>query len=528
MKRVVFIVLVACLTPIFILAQQDTEVYLMDILPIETRMTLLTPDNVYKSLEKSENVSKSLGKPLNISSNEGYDNQPSFLDEDHILFSSTRNGQTDIALYSISKDTKTWISNTPNGSEYSPLKIPGKEAVSAIRLDADGLQRLYQYDLKTGKSEELLNNLKVGYHVWYNKHILVCTVLMENRMDLVVWNIKEGTNYTVEKNVGRSLHKIPNSDLVSYISKAGVTTAIKSLNAASKAIETLQYIGQGKEDVAWLTKNQLLAGDNNGLFLAKADTTKTWELLHEFGPSTLYKMSRIAVSPNGKKLAIVAEPSPDKIVQKQVDSYNAADLDAFVNCYSEDVVVSYFPDKTWYEGHIKMREIYGGLSPANKQYDVTVVNRIMIGNKVIDLEKVTSTDQIQMQVALYDVNNSKIERMTFIFDKPKAANPEPIVQKQLDAYNARDIESFLATYTNDVKLYNFPGTLNTDGLDAMREGYGGMFESTPDLHAAISNRIVIGNMVIDQEEVTANGSKFSAVAIYEVANGKISKVTFVR
>ena len=43
----------------------------------------------------------------------------------------------------------------------------------------------------------------------------------------------------------------------------------------------------------------------------------------------------------------------------------------------------------------------------------------------------------------------------------------------------------------------------------------------------MKNRIVIGNKVIDKEYITANGDTFSAVAIYEVANGKIAKVTFI-
>ena len=117
--------------------------------------------------------------------------------------------------------------------------------------------------------------------------------------------------------------------------------------------------------------------------------------------------------------------------------------------------------------------------------------------------------------------------MNFIFDEP-TEDPEAIVQKQLDAYNARDIDAFLATYTDDVALYNYPNTLRSEGQDAMREGYTGFFENTPDLHCEIINRIVIGNKVIDEEYITANGGNFSAVAVYEVENGKIAKVTFIQ
>ncbi len=62
----------------------------------------------------------------------------------------------------------------------------------------------------------------------------------------------------------------------------------------------------------------------------------------------------------------------------------------------------------------------------------------------------------------------------------------------------------------------------------MKFDYATFFESTPDLNCKVLNRIVIGNKVIDEEYITANGDNFSAVAIYEVENGKITKVTFIR
>lgn len=108
------------------------------------------------------------------------------------------------------------------------------------------------------------------------------------------------------------------------------------------------------------------------------------------------------------------------------------------------------------------------------------------------------------------------------------SDAEKIVQIQLEAYNNRDIDAFMATYTKDIKLYNYPEKLKTEGQKAMRESYNKFFKNTPDLHAFIKNRIVIGNKVIDEEQVTINGKIYNAVAIYEVENGKIKKVTFIQ
>jgi len=176
-----------------------------------------------------------------------------------------------------------------------------------------------------------------------------------------------------------------------------------------------------------------------------------------------------------------------------------------------------------------MREIYKGLSPANKTYQVAVVKRIVIGSNVIDHEKVIRNGKFeQMQVAIYKVDKGAIEHMTFIYDDTKAPDPETIVQKQLDAYNARDIDGFMDTYTDDISLFNYPSEKRSQGQEEIRKGYADFFTTTPDLHCEVKNRIVIGNKVIDEEIITANGNTFSAVAIYEVDNGKISKVYFLR
>ena len=107
-------------------------------------------------------------------------------------------------------------------------------------------------------------------------------------------------------------------------------------------------------------------------------------------------------------------------------------------------------------------------------------------------------------------------------------SPEVIVQKQLDAYNARDIDAFLATYNNNIQLFDFPDKKTNEGKEELRTIFDAFFKRTPDLHTEIKSRIVIGNKVIVQEYITANGNNFSDVVIYEVQNGRISKVTFIR
>jgi uncharacterized protein (TIGR02246 family) len=107
-------------------------------------------------------------------------------------------------------------------------------------------------------------------------------------------------------------------------------------------------------------------------------------------------------------------------------------------------------------------------------------------------------------------------------------SPEAIVQRQLNAYNARDIDAFMNTYAEDVELYTFPNKLLSKGKEAMRKNYEGMFKTVPNLYCQIVNRIVNGAIIIDKEKVRFGKDFLEAVAIYEVANGKIKKVTFIQ
>jgi imidazolonepropionase-like amidohydrolase len=109
------------------------------------------------------------------------------------------------------------------------------------------------------------------------------------------------------------------------------------------------------------------------------------------------------------------------------------------------------------------------------------------------------------------------------------AAPVDIVQRQLNAYNAREVDAFLATYHPDAQIFDFPDTPAMRGHEEMRRIYGGMFAGAADLHAQVPTRIVAGNYVIDEEVVTGlpGGRTIRGTAIYEVRDGLIARVWFL-
>ena len=104
--------------------------------------------------------------------------------------------------------------------------------------------------------------------------------------------------------------------------------------------------------------------------------------------------------------------------------------------------------------------------------------------------------------------------------------PELVIQRQLHAYNAKDADLLTRIYANDAEMYEHPATLLAKGSAALRERFQVRFNE-PNLKAVLLSRIVLGNTVIDHEEVhrtfPEGTGKLLLVMIYQVSEGRIAK-----
>ncbi len=107
--------------------------------------------------------------------------------------------------------------------------------------------------------------------------------------------------------------------------------------------------------------------------------------------------------------------------------------------------------------------------------------------------------------------------------------PEALVQEQLDAYNAHDIDRFLAVYSEDVKVIRHPSAKVTiHGKKQLREFYVNHRFNLPKLHAELVSRMIHGNKVIDQECVTGLVEDvIEVIAIYEIVGEHITTIWFL-
>ena len=107
-------------------------------------------------------------------------------------------------------------------------------------------------------------------------------------------------------------------------------------------------------------------------------------------------------------------------------------------------------------------------------------------------------------------------------------NPVEPVQRQLEAYNARDLERFVSQYAEDIRVFRPPTPEPVlVGKQAFAKHYADNRFTRPNLHAEVVNRMVSGNTVVDHERITGlQAGVVDAIAVYAVSEGLIQAVWF--
>lgn len=113
---------------------------------------------------------------------------------------------------------------------------------------------------------------------------------------------------------------------------------------------------------------------------------------------------------------------------------------------------------------------------------------------------------------------------------PASSPAAQVVDAQVEAYNRHDLTAFLRLYAPNAALYLHPSEVVTRGAEQLRARYRDQWRDNPNLRVEVESRMVQGNYVIDHEHSVgwADGQDVRVVAIYEVRNGRIQNVWFIR
>lgn len=256
-----------------------------------------------------ESQSMKLINGKNLTQREGYDNQPHFVDDRALLYTSQRrDGQTDIYAYDFVQNTSGNLTRTPNTSEYSATLTSDKQFVSTIMVEEDGTtQRLWKFPLTGGTPTLVLDDIKpVGYHAWYNEKLAL--FVLGRPATLQVANALTQEVSTITGNIGRCLAPIPASGNISFVHKeAGKPWMIKSLDMNSMELAEIVQTLEGSEDYAWAGPNRIIMAKDTKVYECILDGDKTWKEIADLSEFGITKLSRIAIDKALKRLAIVAE-----------------------------------------------------------------------------------------------------------------------------------------------------------------------------------------------------------------------------
>jgi len=274
-------------------AQPGTDVWVADLTVRAGRVTLSTP--------------------VNLTARAGYDNQPAFLpDGSGLLFTRIgADGQADVWRYDFAAHGAHALTTTPE-SEYSPTPIPGTGRISVVRVERDSTQRLWRFDADGSHPALLLDQLKpVGYHAWATDRILALFLLGDPNA-LVLATVGGDRADTVARNIGRSLQTVPGRRAVSYVQLKDSSEAwLMEVDAGTGAVRRLMRLPSGAEFHAWTPGGLVLVSDGTTLYQWDPRGAGPWQPVADLGALGLVGVTRLAVSPAGDRLALVArDPAP--------------------------------------------------------------------------------------------------------------------------------------------------------------------------------------------------------------------------
>ena len=268
------------------------------------------PPDIYLAPITLERGVPKVGPSLNITDRPGYDNQPGFSDDQRSLFftSVREDRQADIYRYDPETKRTSRVTSTSPESEYSATPIDGGRAIAVVRVERDSAQRLWRFPLDGGPPTVILERVRpVGYQAWADDHTLALFVLgTPNTLQLA--DTRTGMSDTIATNIGRSLHRIPRTNRVSFVRKASPTEWwIESLDPQTRQTARLVRLPDGVEDYAWLPGGSIICGRDSRLLWWSGKDGDSWRELTDLATAGVRGITRLAVNARGDQLAFVAD-----------------------------------------------------------------------------------------------------------------------------------------------------------------------------------------------------------------------------
>lgn len=105
--------------------------------------------------------------------------------------------------------------------------------------------------------------------------------------------------------------------------------------------------------------------------------------------------------------------------------------------------------------------------------------------------------------------------------------PEEIVQASVDAYNAHDVEAYVACFAPAATFGHLGGRILLDSREAMNGFYAMQFSERPNIQCSVKQRSVMGPFVVDLQALSGEGMPaMEAMVVHEIREERIVKVWY--
>ena len=267
--------------------------------------------DIYVADLRVSNRKVSVGPPVNVTARPGYDNQPFFLHDGRaFLYTSARDSQTDIYRYDLSRKVSVQVTATRE-SEYSPTPLPDGTGFSVIRVEADSTQRLWAFNLDGSGARLVLDAIKpVGYHAWADDHTLVLFVLgTPSTLQIADARAPAAHGTMIARDIGRSLQKVPGRAAVSFVQRDSVNgNWLGQVDVATRQVTKLVKAPAGADFFVWTPEGIVLTASGTALYQWDPQQPGDWTKIADLAAAGLTNVTRLAISPKGDRIAIVAVP----------------------------------------------------------------------------------------------------------------------------------------------------------------------------------------------------------------------------
>lgn len=276
----------------------------------------LPKSNIYVFDLKYEGDTMTFGNPRFLTSfNEtSYNNHPYFINNDE-LYASIQlpyEDQPDIYQFNLETKERLRVTATMEG-EYSPRRTPDFYSFSAVRMEfhqRDTFQRLWQFPIdRSNNGQPVFRDVAdIGYYEWLtSRDLLLFRVGTPNQ--LVKADVYSNTTEVIAVNPGRCFRNLGNGRIL-FVQKEGDRGKIMQYNSrsfgAGQQIQEIAPTLTNSEDFAVMYNGTILMARGSEIFSFRPGTDETWQPVVDLRGYNLNNITRITISPNSSRIALVA------------------------------------------------------------------------------------------------------------------------------------------------------------------------------------------------------------------------------